>query len=55
MWYENTFIKLKNGRELYGRISYENENEIIFEISPKIKVRYGKKEISVLRRLKNNE
>jgi len=55
MWFANAFIKLKNGRELYGRIAYENKDEIVFEISPKIKVRYDRKEISVLRKLKNNE
>jgi len=55
MWIEDTYIKLKSGRELTGRISYENEDEIVFEISPKIKVRYDRKEISILRRLKNSE
>ena len=55
MWIEDTYIKLKSGRELTGRISYQNKDEIIFELSPKIKVRYSRDEISIIRKLTNRE
>ena len=55
MWIEDTYLKLKSGRELTGRINYQNKNEIIFELSPSIKVRYGRDEISIIRKLTNRE
>jgi hypothetical protein len=55
MWIEDTYLKLKSGRELTGRINYQNKDEIIFELSPKIKVRYARNEISIMRKLTNKE
>lgn len=54
-WVKDTYMKLKNGKELTGRISQENANEVYFEHSPKIKIRYERSEIDVIRKLKDGE
>ena len=54
-WVKDTFLKLKNGKELTGRISQENNKEVHFEHSPKIKIRYERSEIDTIRELKDGE
>jgi len=54
-WVKDTYLKLKNGQELTGRLSQENENEIHFEHTPNIKIRYKHDEIETIRALKDTE
>lgn len=54
-WVKDTYLKLKNGQEITGRVSQENEDEVYFEHSPKIKIRYERNEIETIRKLKDGE
>lgn len=54
-WVKDTYIKLKNGKELTGRISQQNDEEVHFEHSPQIKIRYERGEIETIRDLKDGE
>ncbi len=54
-WVKDTYLKLKNGQELTGRINHQNEREVHFEHSPQIRVRYDRNEIDVIRELKDTE
>ena len=54
-WIKDTYLKLKTGEELTGRISQENENEIHFEHTPKITIRYGRDEIETIKKLQDKE
>lgn len=54
-WVKDTYLKLKNGKELIGRISQQNDEEVHFEHSPKIKIRYERDEIDIIRALKDSE
>jgi hypothetical protein len=55
MWIANTYVKLKNGRETKGKLSYQNNGEIIFEPEPGVTLKYSKNEIETIRELKENE
>lgn len=54
-WVKDTYLKLKNGKELTGRISQQNDEEVHFEHSPQIKIRYERNEIETIRELKDSE
>lgn len=51
MWIADTYVKLKNGREMNGRLRQENEDFIIFEPEPSIHIQYRKDEIDILKKL----
>ncbi|MCX6983202.1 MAG: PEGA domain-containing protein, partial [Lentisphaerae bacterium] len=55
MWIADTYVKLKNGRETRGKLSYQNDVEIIFEPEPGVTLKYAKNEIETIRELKENE
>ena len=45
LWVADTYLKLKSGREMKGRIKQDNEKEILFEPTPGVTIRYSKDEI----------
>ncbi len=51
MWIADTYLKLKNGREMNGRLRQENEEFIIFEPEPSIHIQYRRDEIDVLKKM----
>ncbi|MEM4248068.1 MAG: PEGA domain-containing protein, partial [Candidatus Nanoarchaeia archaeon] len=51
MWIADTYVKLKNGREMNGKLRQENEDFIIFEPEPSIHIQYRKDEIDILKKL----
>lgn len=60
MWIADTYVKLKNGREMRGKIRQKNSLEIILEQPDEagrgiIAQRYGQNEIETIRELKENE
>ena len=60
MWIADTYVKLKNGREMRGKIRQQNDLEIILEQPDEaghgiIAQRYGRNEIETIRELKENE
>jgi hypothetical protein len=60
MWIADTYVKLKNGREMRGKIRQQNNLEIILEQPDEggpgyIAQRYGRNEIETIRELKENE
>lgn len=60
MWIADTYVKLKNGREMRGKIRQQNTLEIILEQPDEagrgiIAQRYGRNEIETIRELKENE
>ena len=55
MWIADTYVKLNNGREMRGKLSYQNNGEIIFEPEPGVALKYTKNEIEIIRELKENE
>lgn len=60
MWIADTYVKLKNGREMRGKIRQQNSLEIILEQPDEggrgiIAQRYGRNEIETIRELKENE
>lgn len=55
LWVKDTYLKLKTGEKLTGRVSQENDEEVHFEHSPKIKIRYSRDEIETIRKLKDGE
>jgi len=57
-WVKDTYLKLKDGRELVGRIAFKNDDEVHFETkttSGKITKTYSRSEIEIVRPLKDNE
>ena len=54
-WVRDTYIKLKDGREYTGRIAQENEDEVLFEPDPTMRIKYTRDEIKELRPLKEDE
>jgi hypothetical protein len=60
MWIADTYVKLRNGREMRGKIRQQNTLEIILEQPDEggrgiIAQRYGRNEIETIRELKENE
>ncbi len=55
IWIKDTYMKLKNGREVRGRIAQQNSREVLFEPQPGIRMGYDKKDILILRPLKPEE
>jgi hypothetical protein len=60
MWIADTYVKLKNGREMRGKIRQQNNLEIILEQPDEgghgiIAQRYGRNEMETIRELKENE
>jgi hypothetical protein len=60
MWIADTYVKLKNGREMRGKIRQQNDLEIILEQTDEsgrgvIAQRYRRNEIETIRELKENE
>jgi hypothetical protein len=60
MWIADTYVKLRNGREMRGKIRQQNTVEIILEQPDEggrgiIAQRYGRNEIETIRELKENE
>lgn len=53
MWIADTYLKLKNGKEMNGRIRQENDQEIIFEPEPSIGMKYSRDEIAILKKLQD--
>ena len=51
MWIADTELRHKDGRVMMGRLSMENENEVIFEPEPGIKQSYQRSEIKLLKPL----
>ncbi len=60
MWIADTYVKLRNGREMRGKIRQQNNLEIILEQPDEagrgiIAQRYGRNEMETIRELKENE
>ena len=54
-WVRDTYLKLKDGREYTGRIAQENEDEVLFEPDPTMRLKYTRDEIKEIRPLKEDE
>ncbi len=54
-WVKNTYLKLKDGCEFTGRIAQEDDDEILFEPDPTMKIRYPRDDIEIIRPLKESE
>lgn len=54
-WVKDTYLKLKDGREFTGRIAQENDEEILFEPDPTMKIEYKRSDIEVLKDLDDSE
>lgn len=55
LWVADSFLKLKDGRQMIGRIHHENPEDVLFEPEPSVRQRYRRDEIEVLRGLEENE
>ncbi|NOY74869.1 MAG: PEGA domain-containing protein [Kiritimatiellaeota bacterium] len=54
-WVKDSYLKLDDGSTYTGRIAKETDDEVLFEHSPSVRIRYGKASIKILRKLKPNE
>ncbi len=55
LWIADTYVKLRNGKTLQGRLRQENQDEIIFEPEPSIAIRYAKPDIETIKKLDDKE
>lgn len=49
LWVADTYLKLKSGRDMKGRIKQENETEVLFEPTPGVTIRYSRDEIKTMK------
>jgi len=55
LWIKDTYMKLKDGRKLTGRIIQEDDRRVLFEDAPGIRIGYDRKEIVEIRPLAPDE
>lgn len=54
-WVKSSYLKLSDGSIYTGRIAKETKDEVLFEHSPNVKIRYSKDNVKILRALKPTE
>jgi hypothetical protein len=54
-WVKSSYLKLNDGSTYTGRISKETNDELLFEHSPSVRIRYSKDNVKILRPLKPTE